>query len=764
MRRITIFIIILMFFDDASSISTCPRQCICQEHSIACSCEDSENRELIISSLGSTYITSLVIHTCDKVTISNASFSGVVLVERLSFIGIDRLFFEPNAFKDILQSPRQLVIEEVEKFRNSKIGTIAAEAFHFLTSVDYVYFRRTHIERIERRAFSKMYQIGNVYFKDAIRIGTIESEAFSGAQIDELVVDDVAVVTAVDTMLINVDGRSVRITNSSIYFVPRLAANFLEFHTQNVVEKWVSWSKCEISQSRLNLLAPAKFGCISLIVRHSQISKIDSISLISRDLEVIGENDGGYSRSLNSLTIFNSSIEAINSMAFSNYSMDLIVLNSTQIGRIKPMAFEKSKIISIVFENSKIDVIDSSVFHNSKIGTINFEAMDIQKISSEFAQNSSLNRLQIRNSNIFEIGANLFEGVRMQSFEICDSRVHEFDKTALYGKNEITSISITGSDVSTNGSSASLLSANTAEHPTRFTLANNTIDCASASCSINSFLLNTPKHTNLLWRVANNKCRPPMVQPCRAPKFVAHRSIVCSVRGMVAECACNNDGPATLRLDDGIFANNVSMLIIGDCDALRVTSSSTSKVTQLYIFRTIKTELAQLPASLRVLQVYHSSVRLVGDGDFAMNSWKLWHFANSHLERIRRIANLSLETLKIEHSRIGTVPELRDSRIARLIIVASRLESTESLFAVTRSLEMRDSAIFSTPKGLGTINSAQLQNNTLLECCRHPVVDQKCSIYFHGSRCEQESLSLAHKAANSKFSMILASFAIILVF
>ncbi|KAF1760514.1 hypothetical protein GCK72_008763 [Caenorhabditis remanei] len=112
------------------------------------------------------------------------------------------------------------------------------EAFHYLTNIDYIYFHKTKIGRIERKAFSKMYQIDHLYFKESIEIGMIESEAFSGSQIDELIMDGVTIESAHDTSLLNIDSENTIMKNCSIYLVPRKEENVIEFDDeQKIIEK-----------------------------------------------------------------------------------------------------------------------------------------------------------------------------------------------------------------------------------------------------------------------------------------------------------------------------------------------------------------------------------------------------------------------------------------------------------------------------------------------------------------------------------------------
>lgn len=83
-----------------------------------------------------------------------------------------------------------------------------------------------------------MYQIDHLYFKDSIEIATIESEAFSGSQVDEMIFDGVTVETAHDTFLLNVESDMAILKNCSIYLIPRKEDDMVVFdEKQKIIER-----------------------------------------------------------------------------------------------------------------------------------------------------------------------------------------------------------------------------------------------------------------------------------------------------------------------------------------------------------------------------------------------------------------------------------------------------------------------------------------------------------------------------------------------
>ncbi|CAI2349370.1 unnamed protein product [Caenorhabditis sp. 36 PRJEB53466] len=719
-------------------------------------CETTDKPELIISSLGSTYITSLVVHTCDKVTVLNGSFAGVVLVERLSFIAIGRLYFEPYAFKDILQSPRQLVIDECTIpslapvafaglshidhlwFRNSRIDVIATESFHHLTNIDYIYFHRTKIGRIERRAFSKMYQIDHLYFKDAVEIGTIESEAFAGSRVDEFIWDGVRVHSAHATFLLNFDAEDTILKNSSLFLVPGIRIE----EQQKLIER------CLVEACNFNIMSPYEMGCVVLEVTSSTIRRIGPVTE-DKDPPAVYSPDPSISTSLNSILFSNCTIGSIDSAAFTNYSLSILSFNHSTIGSLQPKSIHRSRIDRLGFQGSVLKVIASSAVRSSRITQFDVDSMEIDEIGSACIDSSTIGKLRILSSKISRMNESVFKDSELKECRMDGTRVLRMHSEAFYGNNQIASLIVTANDLSTSSSSPSLISPSA--HPTSFLLANNTLDCSPTDCSTNSFLLNSPKHSPLLYQISSNRCRPPLQNPCTTARNVNLEDVglTCRVSGIVADCACSSahaSVPISLALDF-----NVSIVIIGDCEQLRIDQTDQS-FSQIYVFRTSQLMVHRLPSSLKVLKIFHSTVSLLkplfGPKVGGAQDWQISH---SKIDRFGRhsLANLHLSHLKLQYTRVPFIPAHANwnSTIDTLIIENSYLESTARLFEISESLRMQNSIVFSSPRGLGTISSAQLQNNTLLECCsayRNPEgldtieMDPRCDLFFYASRCFDE--------------------------
>uniref|UniRef100_A0A1I7U4G8 BK_channel_a domain-containing protein n=2 Tax=Caenorhabditis tropicalis TaxID=1561998 RepID=A0A1I7U4G8_9PELO len=314
-------------------------------------------------------------------------------------------------------------------FRNSRIDVIAMEAFHYLTNIDYIYFHKTKIGRIERKAFSKMYQIDHFYFKDSIEIEMIESEAFSGSQIDELIMDGVTVESAHDTFLLNTDAENVILKNCSIYLVPRKDNKSIEFEEdQKIIEK------CLIDSSTFNIISPYKLGCNVLEVASSSIQRIGPVS---RDIDIpVFRPEPSISSSLNSISFSNCSIGSVDSFAFTNYSLSILSFNHSKIDNFQTNSIEKSRIKRLELGNSKIKTINESCIHKSIIKNILLDGLDLEDLNSGWINSSRIGNLRILNSKIEMIDGNIFKNSEFDEVEVDGNRVMIMDSEAFFGENK----------------------------------------------------------------------------------------------------------------------------------------------------------------------------------------------------------------------------------------------------------------------------------------------------------------------------------------
>ncbi|KAF1760495.1 hypothetical protein GCK72_008744 [Caenorhabditis remanei] len=356
-------------------------------------------------------------------------------------------------------------------------------------------------------------------------------------------------------------------------------------------------------------MSPYKLGCNVLEITSSNIQRIGPVS---RDIDTpVFRPEAAITSSLNSIIFSNCSIGSLDSFSFTNYTLSILFFNHSTITSIKPRAIEKSRIKSLGFGESKIEIFNGSSINKSEIKAVDFDGMDIEMIESDWIYNSTIGKLGIRNSKIENIEKNVFKDSVFDEIEMNGNRIMMMESEAFYGDSQISTLSITGNDLTTSTPSPSLLSSTSpSSHPTSFILANNTIDCSPSDCSTNSFLLNSPKHSPLLYQISNNRCRPPSQSPCVDPRSISieEHGITCRISSLLADCACTastSSLPSRFPID-----SNISIVILGDCEHLTLDQKS-AKFSQIYIFRTSKLLVMELPAALKVLKIFHSTVSMV---------------------------------------------------------------------------------------------------------------------------------------------------------
>lgn len=112
----------------------------------------------------------------------------------LKLIAIRKVVIESWAFRGVLRSPRELIIQEANLqriptnaftglsnlkhiwFRNCTITSIAANAFEYLSNVEYIYFRDSTIVQLDNFAFSKSVIFFNVFLSYMVETAAVEAE------------------------------------------------------------------------------------------------------------------------------------------------------------------------------------------------------------------------------------------------------------------------------------------------------------------------------------------------------------------------------------------------------------------------------------------------------------------------------------------------------------------------------------------------------------------------------------------------------------
>ncbi|CAD6187796.1 unnamed protein product [Caenorhabditis auriculariae] len=673
----------------AKGVASCPEQCICYEQSIACSCEEKNLDELIISSLGHTFISSLTIHSCDK-------------------------------------SPKQFVIEEttirklapmalsglshVEHiwFREADVDVIATEAFNYVAHVAYIYFYRSRIGRIERRAFSGMTRVSHVFFKEKVSIGAIEGEAFATSSVDDVEFEKVEARNVDDNFIDKINADDFRIRKSTFLFVARNDIAVLgdeEIKPFNI-------SRCEISNSNINAFSPKSFPCLALGVISTNFSRLEPL-----------ENGSSNPAKLKSLWFVNCTIDVIKDDVFGR-KLDRIEFNRTKIGQIQFGAFGDLEADKIALHESRVQQICSKSFSKSTLRFLLLDDIIVDEIESTSISNAKIGTLFIKSSTILSLGAQIFENSTIGTLKLDKTRIREHHREAMNSYSKMETLWISESELRSQSSTPLLPSASRSQPlPLNLVLTNNTFDCAIPDCGTNVYLTkNSLGGRETAWQVADNRCRN-FREACRtAPvsPFVEH-GLECRLTWALADCRCL-EPKATLPFKE-FHTLNISVLTIGDCDQLEVAdTASESSLMALYVFRTGRIDIQELPESLQTAKFFHSRLLLHDRPEppsrVELTNLTLLHSSVSKIGK-NAFARMKIGEFFIHNSIVPIVPisATRGTKIDRLTVLRGKLGSTKALFDVSRHLVMHESLVFTTIDSLASIESAQMQNNTVLCCC-----------------------------------------------
>lgn len=271
----------------------------------------------------------------------------------------------------------------------------------------------------------------------------------------------------------------------------------------------------------------------------------------------------------------------------------------------------------------------------------------------------------------------------------------------------------------------------------RLSMINTTVDCNPDDCQVNSLLLNPPRH-DLLWTFEGNSCRTPSsnasnkTEVCTRPAVTHTSGLTCRLSWAVAECVCSESSASLPAL-------NVTIVIVGDCEHLKVTSKRASP-SALYLFRIGRCDVISMPTTIRTLKVYHSNVVL---HRMAMEGNHISMIALSHT-KVHKVAlntfvNTTIDELIVGNSSLANWhPEAAHrSTIYHAAFADSKLGVVKSLLRSSSRVSITNSVLLST-NGLSTIRSLHLSNNTVLCCCEgtgsqcrtDAVMRQKCAHHF----------------------------------
>ncbi|CAI4228851.1 unnamed protein product [Auanema sp. JU1783] len=701
--------------NEVVALSACPQQCICSENNIICSCESTPSSELTLSSLGGFYIKSLTVHSCSKVNVLNGTFTGVVILDRLSFIHIGRLFLEPFAFKGILQSPKQLTIEQstipilmTSSFtglshlehiwiRQSTIHSIASYAFQYVADVNYLYFRESQIRHIEKKAFGNLFDVRNIYFRGNVEIDDSESELFVNSTIDELQFHEVNGHIN-EGFLLGSTLQRTTISDSIIKFIRRGDVYDMDEMAG------IGTSELDIINTTLNAFSPILFSQFSPItISKSRITKLRG-------------SDVHFIHHYLSLLVEDSIIDSIEPFSLSHSIIKDVSFMRTKIGNLSGAAFLGSQMVHLSVVHSDIKLIQTTSFSESIIEELLIRDSKIGIIQSKSFERALIRQASIERSTLSKLQHAAFHKATIHQLHLDNSIIHSRERTDAgpFSNCEIGTAAIR--NCAFEGYVKYFFEA---LEPVRLSIVGSTFECDRNDCEFNSMILNTSPH-QLYWKMEKNTCKTnenqTVAEICKDAKVVEHDGVVCRQSWAVSDCECTN---AISTLPSTITS---SVVVIGDCEELIVNATELHGLRTLkllYMYRIGKNELIKMPNSLKVLSIYHSNINM---------RYGAWHPSKVSIVFIQNSKILEMEEGSMSYLSIGHLTlkntyqsnmndaAMEGTVIGSLSINGSRLESSGVLFRKSLHVHMENSLLFSSD-GMTSVQSAHFANNTILCCC-----------------------------------------------
>ncbi|VDM51799.1 unnamed protein product [Angiostrongylus costaricensis] len=744
-------------------------------------CDSTSFSKLIISSLGGIYATSFTIHSCATVFVANDSFAGVVVSDRIEFSNIGklqrhnleilqilckhkdgeervgekrkkkkerdmihsgRLTFEPYAFRNLLQSPKQLVIDKCSLpvvlpntftglshmehlwIRNSTIDRLSTNSFYHLTHVNYLYFRDVTIGRIEQRAFGKMYSVDHLFMGGTMQVDLADGWLLAGSSVEEVLLEgvfgeideafildaNVHVVTIRDSIL-RLQSRDEQTTTTS--------DTQIQLYTQ-------PQTALQVTNVTMNALLPALLMYFSKItISNCSIKNVrPSRRLAAYPRDVVWK-------------FSHTEIDTVDSYAFANFSVVELSFSYCKLGRIKPVSMGVGgRFHRVLFVATRISSFDESAFAKTHIRSLRISDSEIQQVPSMAFHRSTIDDLKIIDTRIDVLQKHIISESKIRTLSLEKTIVNNIDAKP-FAHAEIDEIRIVG--CSLIGSPASQLLIRLT--PTRLHIINSTFDCDAEDCEMNSMLLNPPRH-ELLWTFKENSCRTPEILNsqqktiCAKPSTFQQSGLICRLSWAMADCICA-EASANLSYIDA------SVIIVGDCEQLTV--AETKPITALYLFRVAQCDVVKTPKTMKTLKVYHSNL-VVHKGALTNSYFSLVSLAHTNVRKVAKhgLFNVSVDELVVKNSIMKWDPLATvRSRIQRASITESKIGTVTSWLQIIDNLRITSSVLFSA-KGLSTIRNLYLSNNTVLCCCGESTdycktdksMLKKCTFHFGEFVCD----------------------------
>ncbi|KJH45881.1 hypothetical protein DICVIV_08075 [Dictyocaulus viviparus] len=735
-------------------------------------CDSSTFSKLVIPYLGGVYVASLTVHSCSTVFVANDSFSGVILSDRLEFSNIGRLTFEPYAFRNLLKSPKQLVIDKCSLpvvlpytftglshmehfwFRNSTIHQLHTHAFYHLRHVNYLYFRDVTFHRIEQRAFGKcffagkMYSINHLFMGGTIRVNSSDRWLLAASFVDEVVLEGVTG-DIDESFIYDTNIRVVIVRDSTLSLRSRDA---MVTTSDETIQEQMKHYGAELHIINVNMNA-----LTSALLRY-----FNRITISNCSIQNISPSTRSFTTSVHSnliVTISNTTIHSIDSYALANLSVFEFQFWKCRVKSLKRFAISGGRFERVRIEATRITSFDETIFADSYMNSLRITNVDITKIQQMAFHRSTIRKLEIVDTRIDILEKLAFSGSQIHALSLRRTTINNIEDNP-FEHAEIIEVQIVGCHLA--GIQARQLFSKLT--PVRLQVINSSIDCDPNDCEANSMLLKSPRH-ELHWNFKGNSCRisndlkNQHSTICTKPIIFRHSGITCRLSWMIADCVCS-DTLSSVKLS----AINTTVIIIGDCEHLSITETNSAKA--LYLFRIYRCDLVRVGEMLKALTIYHSNV-VVYETAIRNTHLSIIYLLYTNILKIAQNAlyNVNIDELIVKNSIMNWHPlAFIESRIQQADIIESKIATITPLVQIVTDLRITNSILMNA-ESLSTMENLSLNNNTILCCCddargycRANKTDlQNCAIHFGRFVCGESN-------QKNNMSYLYTSFIISLIF
>ncbi|KAI6240028.1 hypothetical protein M3Y99_00486500 [Aphelenchoides fujianensis] len=733
----------LLLLDPPTAGASCPDGCSCSDRSVVCTCADNtwtqteDGKRKSVLHLGPftgrlDFTNLLVIHSCDRLVLPNDTFVGVDIVEQLKFLSIGHLEIHSHAFRGIRTSPRQLVIQDSHLpvlpahafdglshlnhfwIRNVTIGRIAKMAFARMNYVHYLYFRDTAIGAVDAGGFAHMLNITYFFFREKVLIKSIGDYAFVGSTVEELVFEN-AHVHASDLALVGIHAERIHVLDSK--WNAKKVISIRRIPSQHVGELLVQ-------NSTFNRFLPALcYNYTSVRFEQSKIVHLQPApTMIPQNISALSFHQClvthwhphtlTSARNIGTIEWTYSSIENVHHHSI--YASDLLRIGfqNVHVTTLSSRAFEKNEIQNVVFVESNFKLFGKAVFNGCSIQNLTIERVQVDVLEEQ--------ALAGVNSSLFSISSSRFGQFPMLLFR--DSYVDEMT---------IQSCSF---------DSYPPRNAFHALHANKLQVQSCRFNCSASACEENSLLLQSSIHS-IAWKFEDNQCllenntRNDRQLPTicvQELEITELPGVVCRRRLEIEECVCTDGNTEVVYSLD----TNATILILGDCHRLRLmrSSSNSSSLQILYLYRISSLEIVSMDASLMQLHLLHSHVHFSKPYSFANMNLHELNIVGTFVDNIAPLtfASASIDFFNVNTSTLRSIAPnaFAGAQVQTVEFWQANAISVGNLFESSREVRIESSFLHDI-RGLENVTHLCLRNNSincrcLLAPASNPLIGSVC--------------------------------------